>query len=74
VNKNDLIQKLSEHSGLDKNTSARAVDGVFELIASALKAGDEVRLTGAWRLLVVVVVPVQQDHDVGILLDRSTFT
>lgn len=46
VNKNDLIQKLSEHSGLDKNTSARAVDGVFELIASALKSGDEVRLTG----------------------------
>ncbi len=46
MNKNDLIQKLSEHSGLDKNTSARAVDGVFELIASALKSGDEVRLTG----------------------------
>jgi DNA-binding protein HU-beta len=46
VNKNDLIQRLSEHSGLDKNTSARAVDGVFELIAASLKAGDEVRLTG----------------------------
>ena len=46
MNKNDLIQKLSEHSGLDKNTSAKAVDGVFELIAAALKAGDEVRLTG----------------------------
>lgn len=46
MNKNDLIQRLSEHSGLDKNTSARAVDGVFELIASALKGGDEVRLTG----------------------------
>ena len=38
MNKNDLIQKLSEHSGLDKNTSAKAVDGVFELIAAALKA------------------------------------
>ena len=46
MNKNDLIQRLSEHSGLDKNTSARGVDGVFELIASSLKAGDEVRLTG----------------------------
>ena len=46
MNKNDLIQRLSEHSGLDKNTSAKAVDGVFELIASALKSGDEVRLTG----------------------------
>ena len=46
MNKNDLIQKLAEHTGLDKNTSAKAVDGVFDLIASSLKAGDEVRLTG----------------------------
>jgi DNA-binding protein HU-beta len=46
VNKNDLIQKLADHSGLDKNTSAKAVDGVFDLITEALKAGDEVRLTG----------------------------
>jgi DNA-binding protein HU-beta len=46
VNKNDLIQKLSEHTGLIKNDAAKAVDGVFELIAAALKEGDEVRLTG----------------------------
>jgi len=46
VNKNDLIQKLSDHSGLDKNTSAKAVDGVFDLITETLKAGDEVRITG----------------------------
>ena len=46
MNKNDLIQKLADHTGLDKNTSAKAVDGVFDLIAAALKAGDEVRLTG----------------------------
>jgi len=46
VNKNDLIQKLSEHAGLDKNVSAKAVDGVFDLITDALKGGDEVRLTG----------------------------
>jgi DNA-binding protein HU-beta len=46
VNKNDLIQKLAEHTGIDKNTSAKAVDGVFDLIAATLKAGDEVRLTG----------------------------
>ena len=46
MNKNDLIQKLSDHSGLDKNTSAKAVDGVFDLITETLKAGDEVRITG----------------------------
>ena len=46
MNKNDLIQKLSDHTGLVKTDAAKAVDGVFDLIASALKAGDEVRLTG----------------------------
>ena len=46
MNKNDLIQKLSDTTGLAKNDAAKAVDGVFDLIASSLKAGDEVRLTG----------------------------
>ena len=47
MNKNDLIQQLSDRSGLAKNgDAAKAVDGVFDLITDALKAGDEVRLTG----------------------------
>ena len=46
MNKNDLIQKLSDHTGLAKTDAAKAVDGVFELIGAALKEGDEVRLTG----------------------------
>jgi DNA-binding protein HU-beta len=46
VNKNDLIHHLSERTGLAKNDAAKAVDGVFDLIADTLKAGDEVRLTG----------------------------
>jgi DNA-binding protein HU-beta len=46
VNKNDLILKLSENSGLNKTDASKAVDGVFDLIAAALKEGDEVRLTG----------------------------
>jgi len=46
MNKNDLIQKLADTTGLAKNDAAKAVDGVFNLIESALKAGDEVRLTG----------------------------
>ncbi len=46
MNKNDLIQKLSDTTGLAKNDAAKAVDGVFDLIAASLEAGDEVRLTG----------------------------
>lgn len=46
MNKIDLIQKLSDHTGLAKHDAAKAVDGVFEVITEALKAGDEVRLTG----------------------------
>jgi DNA-binding protein HU-beta len=46
VNKNDLIQQLSDRSGLQKTDAAKAVDGVFDLITDALKSGDEVRLTG----------------------------
>ncbi len=46
MNKNDLIAQLSDRSGLQKNDAARAVDGVFDLIAEALKGGDEVRITG----------------------------
>jgi len=46
VNKNDLIQKLADHTGLVKNDAAKAVDGVFEVVTDALKSGDEVRLTG----------------------------
>ncbi|MGD0190436.1 MAG: HU family DNA-binding protein [Rhizomicrobium sp.] len=46
VNKNDLIQHLSDRTGLAKNDAAKAVEGVFDLITDALKSGDEVRLTG----------------------------
>ena len=46
MNKNDLTQQLADHTGLAKTDAAKAVDGVFDLIAGALKRGDEVRLTG----------------------------
>ncbi len=35
MNKNDLIQKLADHTGLAENDAAKAVDGVFDLIAGA---------------------------------------
>jgi len=46
VNKNDLVQKLSERTGLSKIDSQKAVDGVFDVMTDSLKAGDEVRITG----------------------------
>ena len=46
MNKNDLIQHLSERTGLAKHDAAKAVDGVFDIITDAMKKGDEVRLTG----------------------------
>lgn len=46
VNKIDLIQQLCDHTGLSKTDSAKAVDGVFEVISKALVKGDEIRLTG----------------------------
>ena len=46
MNKNDLIEHLSERTGLARNDAAKAVDGVFDVITDALKRGDEVRLTG----------------------------
>ena len=46
MNKNDLIQKLSDQVGLSKNDSTKAVEGMFAIIEATLKAGDEVRITG----------------------------
>ena len=46
VNKNDLVQQLSDRTGLSKMDAQKAVDGVFDLITDALKAGDEARISG----------------------------
>ena len=46
MNKNDLISSVAEASGLTKIDAGRAVDGVFNSIASALASGDDVRIVG----------------------------
>ena len=45
MNKNDLVQKLSERTALSKIDAQKAVDGVFDVITDSLKAGEEVRVT-----------------------------
>ena len=46
MNKNDLVQKLSERTALSRMDAQTAVDGVFDAITDSLKSGDEVRITG----------------------------
>jgi len=46
VNKNELISKVAETSGLTKADAARAVDGVLDSISTSLSSKQEVRLAG----------------------------
>jgi DNA-binding protein HU-beta len=46
MNKNELVEKVCEHSGLSKADAGRAVDAVVGSITGALKAGDTVSLIG----------------------------
>ena len=52
MNKNDLVSKVSEDTGLSKSDSAKAVDSVIETITSELKSGGDVRLVGFGTFLV----------------------
>ena len=46
MNKNELVSNVADRSGLTKADAARAVDGVFAAIESALKSGGDVRIVG----------------------------
>ena len=46
MNKNDLITSVAESAGLSKADAGKAVDAVFDSIASSLKEGTPVRLVG----------------------------
>ena len=46
MNKNDLVSAVADAAGLTKADAGRAVDGVFESITAALKAGGDVRIVG----------------------------
>ena len=52
MNKNDLINKVSDDTGLSKTDSAKAVDSVFDSITSELKSGGDIRLIGFGTFLV----------------------
>lgn len=46
MNKQDLVNKVAELSGLSKAAADNVIDATFAAITSALKAGDDVRLVG----------------------------
>jgi len=46
MNKAELIDKVSQAAELNKATAARAVEAMLENIATALKSGDQVTLSG----------------------------
>jgi DNA-binding protein HU-beta len=44
--KKDLVESISEQTGLTKKASREALEAVLDAITSALKKGDSVLLTG----------------------------
>jgi DNA-binding protein HU-beta len=46
MNKQDLVNKVAELSGLSKTDSDKAIDAVVGAITAALKGGEDVRLVG----------------------------
>ncbi len=46
MNKTDLVAAVVDASGLSKTDATAAVDAVFDTIAEALKASNDVRLVG----------------------------
>ena len=46
MNKNELVDAVSERTGLAKSDAARAVEAVLGAVTDALRAGDTVALSG----------------------------
>jgi DNA-binding protein HU-beta len=46
VNKNDLVNKVAEQTGLKKKDAEQAVNSVFAAIEEALAAGEKVQVIG----------------------------
>ncbi|HEV2812306.1 MAG TPA: HU family DNA-binding protein [Solirubrobacteraceae bacterium] len=46
MNKNELAQQVASQGGVDTGDAKKAVDAVFEVIASELQGGGEVAIAG----------------------------
>ena len=52
MNKQDLIAKVAELSGLGRAEAGKAVEAMLDTISNALRSGDDVRLVGFGAFLV----------------------
>lgn len=46
MNKQELIDKVSEQAGLPKSTAAKALEALMDAVTDTLKAGNEITLHG----------------------------
>ncbi len=46
MNRNDLVEAVSERTGLARSDAAQAIEAVLAAITEALRAGDTVTLSG----------------------------
>ena len=46
MNKQELIGHVADRAGLSRNDASRAIETMLDVVTSALKRGDEVRLVG----------------------------
>ena len=52
MNKNDLVNVVSDKAALSKADAAKAIDAVLDAITASLRDGTEVRLVGFGTFLV----------------------
>jgi DNA-binding protein HU-beta len=52
MNKGELVSAVAEKAGLSKGDAARAIEATLDVIAQALRRGDEVKLIGFDSFLV----------------------
>ncbi|MDC3091589.1 HU family DNA-binding protein [Rickettsiales bacterium] len=52
MNKNELISKVADDTGLSKSDASKAVDSIFDSITGELKSGGDIRLVGFGTFLV----------------------
>ena len=46
MNKNDVVAAVADKTGMSKAAATEAVEATFDVITSALKMGDEVKIIG----------------------------
>lgn len=46
MNKSDLVEKMAEAADISKSAAARALDGLVDAVAVALKQGEKVSVIG----------------------------